>query len=327
MAAGYQQLPHTHYPMGRIAIMGAGAVGCYYGFKLARAGHDVVLIGRPQLVEAVERQGLRLETQTFDEHVRVSASTEGSAVQGAQLVLFCVKSTDTESGVAAIKPHLAPDAVVLSLQNGVENVDRPHRLLPQEVIAAAVYVGVEIAGPGHVRHHGRGELVIGRSKASDDVARTLIAAGVPTDISDNMRGALWAKLITNCMYNALSAITQLPYGRLVKGEGVTVVLRDLVDECVAVAKADGVTLPGDVDAAVRKIAETAAGQYSSTAQDLARGKRSEIDHLNGFIVRRGKALGVATPANRLLHAIVRLIETSSGFIASARNHRLAGVES
>src|SRR5712671_2481899 len=100
MATAYQQLPRTRYPMGRIAVMGAGAVGCYYGFKLARAGHDVVLIGRPQLVEAVERQGLRLETQTFDEHVRVSASTEGSAVQGAQLVLFCVKSTDTESGAA-----------------------------------------------------------------------------------------------------------------------------------------------------------------------------------------------------------------------------------
>src|SRR6267154_4066529 len=247
----------------KIAVMGAGAVGCYYGGMLARAGHDVTLIGRPQHVEAIQRHGLRLETQTVDERIRVAASTEASAVQGAQLALFCVKSTDTESGAAAIKPHLAPDAVVLSLQNGVENADRLRTLLPQEVIAAAVYVGVEMAGPGHVRHHGRGELVIGRSKASDDVARALIAAGVPTDISDNLRGALWAKLITNCAYNALSAITQLPYGRLMKGEGMTVVLHDLVDECVAVAKADGVTLPGDVNAAVRKIAETAAGQYSS----------------------------------------------------------------
>ena len=140
MATGYQQLPHTHYPMGRIAVMGAGAVGCYYGFKLARAGHDVVLIGRPQLVEAVERQGLRLETQTFDEHVRVSASTEGSAVQGAQLVLFCVKSTDTEGGAAAIKPHLAP--------NGVENADRLRALLPQEVAAAVVYIGTEMVARG-----------------------------------------------------------------------------------------------------------------------------------------------------------------------------------
>src|SRR3984957_10593722 len=289
--------------------MGAGAVGCYYGFMLARAGHDVVLIGRPQHVEAIARHGLRLETQTFDEHVRVPASTEGSAVQGAQLVLFCVKSTDTAGGAAAIRPYLAPHALVLSLQNGVENAEQLRTLLPQEVAAAVVYIGTEMAGPGHVRHHGRGELVIEPSKARDDVAHASIAAGVPTDISDNVRGALWAKLILNCVYNALSAITQLPYGRLVKGEGVTLVMRDLVDECVAVAKADDVTIPGDVDAAVRKIAETVPGQYSSTAQDLARGKRSEIDHLNGLIVRRGESLGVATPANRLLHAIVKLIES------------------
>src|SRR3984893_5765252 len=188
----------------KIAVMGAGAVGCYYGGMLARAGHDVVLIGRPQHVEAVERQGLRLETQTFDERIRVSASTEASAVQGAQLVLFCVKSVDTESGAAAIKRHLTPNAVVLSLQNGVENADRLRALLPQEVIAAAVYGRVEMAGAGHVRHHGRGELVIERSKASVDLARALIRAGVSTDVSDNVRGALWTKLITNCAYNALS---------------------------------------------------------------------------------------------------------------------------
>ena len=293
----------------KIAVMGAGAVGCYYGGMLARAGLDVVLIGRRQHVEAIERHGLRLETQTFDEHIRVSARTEGSAVQGAQLVLFCVKSNDTESGAAAIGPHLMPDAVVLSLQNGVENADRLRALLRQEVIAAAVYIGVEMAGPGHVKHHGRGELVIEPSKDGDGIARALKAAGVPTDISDNVRGALWAKLILNCAYNALSAITQLPYGRIVKGEGVGAVMRDLVAECVAVAHADGVILPGDVDAAVRGIAETMPGQYSSTAQDLARGKRSEIDHLNGLIVRRGEALGVATPANRMLHAIVKLIES------------------
>jgi 2-dehydropantoate 2-reductase len=238
----------------KIAVMGAGAVGCYYGFKLARGGHDVVLIGRPQHVEAIERQGLRLETQTLDECIRVSASTEAGAAQGAQLVLFCVKSTDTESAATAIKPHLSPDALVLSLQNGVENADRLRALPQQEVIAAAVYVGTEMAGPGHVRHHGRGELIIEQSKVSDHVARVLIAAGLPTDISNNVRGVLWAKLITNCAYNALSAITQLPYGRLVNGEGVTAVMRDLVDECVAVAKADAVTIPGDVDGAVRKIA-------------------------------------------------------------------------
>jgi 2-dehydropantoate 2-reductase len=309
VATGQQQVPHAHHSIGPVAVMGAGAVGCYYGFKLARAGHDVMLIGRPQHVEAVERQGLRLETQTFDERIGVSASTEASAVQGAQLVLFCVKSSDTESAAAAIKPHLAPDASVLSLQNGVENADRLRTVLLQEVIAAAVYVGAEMAGPGHVRHHGLGELVIERSKASDDIARALIASGVPTDISDDVRGVLWMKLITNCAYNALSAITQLPYGRVAKGEGMEAVLRDLTDECIAVAKADGVRLPGDAHAAVRKIRETAPGQYASTAQDLARGKRSEIDHLNGFVVRRGEALGVATSSNRMMHAIVNLLES------------------
>ena len=293
----------------KIAVMGAGAVGCYYGGMLARAGHEVVLIGRPQHVAAIERQGLRLETQSFDERIRIGASTEASAVQGAPLVLFCVKSTDTETAAAALRPHLAPEALVLSLQNGVENADQLRALLPQAVAAAVVYIGTQMAGPGHVRHHGRGELVIEPSTASAEVARAFIAAGVPTEISDNVRGALWAKLILNCAYNALSAITQLPYGQLVAGAGITAVMRDIVDECVAVAQADGVTIPADVDAAVRKIAETVPGQYSSTAQDLARGKRSEIDHLNGFIVRRGEALGVAAPANRVLHTIIKLIES------------------
>ena len=293
----------------QIAVMGAGAVGCYYGGMLARAGHDVVLIGRPEHVAAIEREGLRLETQSFDERIRVRASMEASAVRGATLVFFCVKSTDTDSAALAIKPYLDADALVLSLQNGVENADRLRALLPQEVAAAVVYIGTEMAGPGHVKHHGRGELVIEPFKTSDIVARTLIAAGVPTAISDNVRGELWAKLILNCVYNALSAITQMPYGQLVKGDGIPAVIRDIVDECVAVAHADGVRIPGDVDAAVRKIAETVPGQYSSTAQDLARGKRSEIDHLNGLIVRRGAALGVATPANRLLQVIVKLLES------------------
>jgi 2-dehydropantoate 2-reductase len=132
---------------------------------------------------------------------------------------------------------------------------------------------------------------------------------VPTEISDNVRGALWAKLILNCAYNALSALAQLPYGQLVQRAGVTDVMRDVVVECVAVAQADRVVIPGDVDDAVRRIAETMAGQYSSTAQDLARGRRSEIDHLNGYVVRRGAALGVATPANRVLHTLVKLVES------------------
>jgi 2-dehydropantoate 2-reductase len=292
----------------KIAVMGAGAVGCYYGGMLARAGHEVVLIARPQHALAVEQDGLRMETKAFDEQVRLAASSDASAVRGAKLVLFCVKSTDTESAGAQMLPHLAPDALILTLQNGVDNADRLRTVLPQhEVAAAVVYVATEMAGPGHVRHHGRGELVIEPSSASETVARMLIAAGVPTEVSGNARGALWAKLILNCAYNAVSAITQLPYGKMVEGEGVRDAMRDVVAECLAVAKAEGVIVPADMLTAVDKLAASMPSQYASTAQDLARGKRTEIDYLNGLIVRRGGALGIATPANRVLWALVKLM--------------------
>ena len=296
----------------QVAVMGAGAVGCYFGGMLARAGHRVTLIARPQHVEAIARDGLRMETKTFDEHVRLEATSHIASVQGAGLVLFCVKSNDTESAGEQIRPHLAPGVLVLCLQNGVDNADRLRRVLPDhDVAAAVVYVATEMAGPGHVRHHGRGELVIEPSRASAAVAQALIAAGLPTDVSDNVRGALWLKLILNCAYNAVSAIAQRPYGENVQGEGVWDVMRDVVDECLAVAKAEGVQVPGDPHAAVRKLVESMPGQYSSTAQDLARGKRSEIDYLNGLIVRRGAALGIPTPANRVLWALVKLIESKS----------------
>ncbi|APW38077.1 2-dehydropantoate 2-reductase [Rhodoferax koreense] len=294
----------------KIAVMGAGAVGCYYGGMLARAGHEVVLIGRPQHVEAVLRDGLLLDTQTFTAHVPMAASTDASAVAGAALVLFCVKSTDTESAAAEMRPHLLPGALLLSLQNGVDNADRLQAALPdQEVAASVVYVASEMAGPGHIRHHGRGELVLAATKTTPQVAAMLTDAGVPTEVSDNVAGALWAKLILNCAYNALSAIAQLPYGRVVAGEGVPAVMRDVVDECVAVARANGVRLPGDPHVAVEQLVLSMPNQYSSTAQDMARGKRSEIDHLNGYVMRRGEALGVATPVNRALHTLVKLIES------------------
>ena len=295
-------------PRLQVAVMGAGAVGCYYGGMLARAGHAVVLIGRPDHVQAVRQRGLRLQTLDFDEHVPLAADTEASAAAGADVVLFCVKSTDTERAGQQLQPHLAPGALVLTLQNGVDNAARLRARLSQPVAAAVVYVATEMAGSGHVRHHGRGELVVEPSVRSAEVARAFADAGVPTEVSDNVRGALWGKLVLNCAYNAMSALTQRPYGWLAAQDGVKAMLRDVVDECLAVAEASGIEVPGDVDLAVRRIAETMPTQLSSTAQDLARGRPSEIDHLNGLVVRRGEALGVPTPANRVLHTLVKLVE-------------------
>lgn len=292
--------------------MGAGAVGCYFGALLAQAGHAVTLIGRPALVDAVHRDGLRLETASGTTRVAVQASTEPVSVRAAQLVLVCVKSGDTEAAGALLAPHLAPDALVWSLQNGVDNALRLQAAVRREVTPVLVYVAVEMAGPGHVKHHGRGDLVIGPSAANTAWAALFVQAGVPVEISANVVGAQWAKLILNCAWNALSAITRLPYGALMQQAGVEALLHDVVNECLAVARAEGVVLPGDAVAMwahVKGIAATMPNQLSSTAQDIARGRASEIDHLNGHVIRRGAAHGIATPANRALHTLVRAIES------------------
>jgi 2-dehydropantoate 2-reductase len=295
----------------KVAVLGAGAVGCFFGGMLARAGHEVTLIGRPAHVAAFKAKGLHFEGLKFDEHVPVKASTEPGAVRGARLILFCVKSTDTEDAAAQIAPFLDANVIVVNLQNGVDNTERIQARISQPVIPAVVYVATEMAGPGHLKHHGRGDLVIGSPHAAcnDSVKTWFEAAGVPVVVSDNVAGELWAKLVVNCAYNALSAITQLPYGKLIAGPGIRDVMRDVVEETLAVARASGVAMaPGTLERTY-KIAESMPTQFSSTAQDLARGKPTEIEHLNGLVVRRGAALGVPTPANRVLTALVRLLES------------------
>ena len=300
---------------GRVAVVGAGAVGCWYGGMLARAGVPVTLVGRPMHVDAMRRDGLRLSSAAQDEHIRVDASADLSAVAGAALVLVCVKSTDTDATGVELALHLAPDARVLSLQNGVDNSPRLQAATGRPVAPAVVYVACEMAGPGHVRHLGRGELVIpadmgvSAGLSAADIVALFARAGVPVDLSDNVVGALWGKLLLNCGYNAISAITDTPYGRMVTLPGIAQTVHDAVVECLAVAAALGVVIPGDVWAAIARIATSMPGQVSSTCQDLRRGKPTEIDHLNGFIVREGERLGVPVPLNRALHALVKALET------------------
>ena len=302
----------------RVAVVGAGAVGCFYGGMLARAGHDVTLIGRPLHVDAIRQAGLHFEGLRFDEHIAVRASTEADAVRDARLVLVCVKSTDTEAAAAQIAPWLDHDSIVLSLQNGVDNAERIQRLVARPVIAAVVYVATEMAGPGHLRHHGRGDLVIGSlgestppllAEALASVQRWFAQADVPVTVSDNIAGELWTKLVVNCAYNAISAIGRAPYGTMSGSPGIRDVMRDVVGEALAVAAACGVRMAPDLLAGVYRIAEAMPKQVSSTAQDLARARPTEIDHLNGYLVRQGEAHGVPVPVNRVLHSLVKLIES------------------
>jgi 2-dehydropantoate 2-reductase len=277
---------------------------------LSRAGHQVMLIGRTQHVEAIRQHGLLMDTTTFRAHIPVGASTEVSDIQGASLVLCCIKSSDTENAAAMMAPYVRPDAIVLSLQNGIDNAERLRTQLLRPVHPAVVYVAVEMMGPGHLKHHGRGELVVGPSAMSTEMLVDFVNAGVPVHVSDNVMGELWAKLILNCAYNAISAITKLPYGPLFENEGARDLMRLVVHECLAVAQRESITLPGDSWQGVERIAATMSAQLSSTAQDLIRGRRSEMNHLNGYIVRRGKSLGIDTPANQALYSIVNLLESA-----------------
>jgi len=311
-------------PFRSIAVVGAGAVGSFYGAMLARAGHAVTLIARPAHVQAIEREGLRLQMGGRIETIRTAARTDIDSVGDADLVLFCVKSTDTETVAREMAPHLGDDALVLSLQNGVENAATIARHVRQAVVPAVVYVATAMPEPGLVAHHGRGDLVIGpidaRAARDPALAARLQAlvdlfatAQVPVRISADVMAELWSKLMVNCAYNAISGIAQASYGKLAALGEVLALQETVVREVVALAEAEGVDLPlAPALEAMRKIAPAMPAQLSSTAQDMARGKPSEIDHLNGFVARRGAALGVATPANQALYALVRLIESERG---------------
>lgn len=305
-----------------IAVVGAGAVGSFFGAMLAKAGHRVTLIGRAPHVQAVLRDGLQLHMGGQVEAVRIGASSDIAAVRGADLVLFCVKSTDTDAAARQIAPYLAADAVVLSLQNGVDNPPAIARHVTQTVVPTVVYVATAMPEPGVVKHFGRGDLVIGPLDAAaardaatarklQAVADLFATAKVPVRVSPDVMVELWSKLMVNCAYNAISGLAQLPYGRMAALPAVREVMQATVREVVAVAQAEGVQLPlqASLDA-MAKIAAAMPAQLSSTAQDMARGKPSEIDHLNGYVARRGAELGIATPVNQTLHALVKLVESA-----------------
>jgi len=289
---------------------------------LARAGHRVTLIGRPAHAQAIKRDGLKLDLAKSPriETVQIEASSEFSSLQTADLVLFCVKSTDSASVALQIDPYLAPHALIMSLQNGVENAALIAQQIPHAVIPCVVYVASEITAPGCVKHHGRGDLVIGTMQPSrlidpqktlQEIVELFGSAQVPVQISQNVMAELWSKLMINCAFNAISGLAQIQYGKLAALASVRSTQTALVKEVIAVAHADGIHLSEAIALqAVEQISVTMGSQKSSTAQDMARSKPSEIDHLNGFIVRRGQALGVATPVNQALFALVKLVEST-----------------
>jgi 2-dehydropantoate 2-reductase len=308
-------MPQNAWP--KIAVVGAGAVGGYFGGMLTCAGAPVVMIGRPAFVEAVKKDGLFLDTLHFQESVRVEAVTDLSGIPAAEIVLFCVKTTDNAATARAIAPLLASGALVVSFQNGVDNVEQIHAAAGIEALPAVVYVAASVPHPGRVKHVGRGDLAIGpRNAKTERVASLFERAGVPCRISENIEGDLWTKLIWNCALNAISALAKVKYGQIGVSDDARKVVETAVYEVLAVARAANIQPPGLEDpkaalAGAFKITTQMAEAFSSTAQDLMRGKRTEIDSLNGYVSRRAAELGVPTPVNHALYALVKLAEGRS----------------
>ena len=301
----------------KIAVVGAGAVGGYFGGMLARAGASVVMIGRAPFVEAVTKNGVLLDTLHFKESVRVQAAIELEAARGAEVVLFCVKTTNTVETARALAPLLARDAIVISMQNGVDNAEQIRAASGIDALGAVVYVAASVPQPGTIKHVGRGDLVIGpRNVRTERLASLFEPAGVPCRISDNIEGELWTKLTWNCALNAISALGRAKYGQIAASEDARKVVAEIVDEVLAVARAANIHPPGLEDpkaalAGALKVAAQMSEALSSTAQDMLRNKRTEIDSLNGYISRRGAQLGVPTPVNHALYTLVKLAESGS----------------
>jgi 2-dehydropantoate 2-reductase len=298
----------------KIAVVGAGAVGGYFGGMLAHAGARVIFIGRPAFVDAVKQNGLFLDTVQFQERVKVEASTDFAAARGAEIILFCVKTTDTAETARALAKVLSKDAVIVSMQNGVDNAEQIETASGLKALPAAVYVAASVPAPGTVKHVGRGDLVLGpKNEITERFAAVFTRAKVPCRISENLIGELWTKLVWNCALNALSALGKVTYGEILASADAKQLLETTVYEVLAVAKASGIKPAGLEDpkaalAGAYKVAEQMAATRSSTSQDIMRNKKTEIDSLNGFIVRRGKQLNIPVPVNHALFTLVKLAE-------------------
>ena len=297
------------------AVIGPGAVGCFFGGMLARAGAPVTFFGRPGSagahLAALREHGLRFDGVDVQETLAIEVKELGAELARYELVLFCVKSMDTESAAEGIRPHLHSDALVASLQNGIDNVGK---LAAQgiEALPTVVFVAAAIDTPGTITHRGRGDLVIGDPKQRENAERVAAwfeAADVPCPVSDDIRRDQWIKLTLNSMTNATSALTGASYRRLAEFEPTWDVALAIAREAIAVAAAEDTAL--DIDEIVALgmgIVENVGDATSSTQQDIAAGRRTEIDALNGYISRRGAELGIATPINDTVGALLRLRE-------------------
>ena len=298
----------------RIGVVGAGGTGGYFGGLLARAGQDVTFIARGAHLEALRARGLTVESTlagTFT--VPVQATDDPREVGPVDLILFCVKTYDTDDAAEGIRPLIRPDTTCLSLQNGIDNEERISRATGHTSgIGAVAYIVSAIKAPGVVAQTagpGRiifGELSGGASERTERLYEVLQRAGIAAEVHSDIRVTIWQKFLFICAFSGVTALTRLPIGTILADRATHALFRGTSEEVEAVARAGGIDLPGDcVEQALSTAAAVEPWGRGSLYHDLAGGRRLELEGLNGEVVRRGRENGVSTPLNFAIYAALR----------------------
>ncbi len=298
----------------KILVVGPGAMGCLFASRLQKAGYMVALLDySKERAERINAQGIIVEDVTGEYNVKVPVLS-GELSSPPDLVLICVKSYKTREAGQAIEPWVPPQTTILSLQNGVGNIEILQEIFGSErVLGGVTAEGATLLGTGKIRHAGQGETIIGPKKGFEGTVEKIIAAfngaGFKTRSVNNVDDLIWGKLIINVGINALTAITRLKNGRLPYISGTRLILEEAVKEAVSVARAKNIQLPyADPVGRVLEVCEATAENIASMLQDVLKRKLTEIDFINGAIVREGKSLGIPTPVNFVLTSLVQAVQ-------------------
>jgi len=297
----------------RVAVMGSGGIGGFYGGKLAAAGEDVTFIARGAHLEAIRRNGLQVKSVAGDFQVRPNATDNPATIGSAEMVLFCVKGYDTETAAERIRPLVGSETAVLCLQNGVDNEEKLARILgASHVVGGVVHILSTISAPGIISQVAGpctlkcGEMAGGPSSRVARIVDAFVRAGVRAEASANLLVDLWEKFLFICAQGGVTALTRLGIGEILGCPETAGFYRAVMEEIAAVGRAKGVALPADaVERAIAFAGTLQPTMRSSLAHDLEHGNRLEIDALMGAVVRYGAEVGVPTPLNAAVYACLR----------------------
>lgn len=297
----------------RIAIVGAGGVGGYFGARLASAGADVTFLARGAHLEAMRSKGLTLRSVKGDLHLpRVNATGDPSAIGPADVVFFTVKLYDTEAAARLLLPLVGPDTAVISLQNGVDSVEIVTRAVGRPHTAGGtVYVAAVIAEPGVIKHSALDHLIFGeldgtRTPRLERLLDACKPAGFQATLSENIHVDIWTKFVRLSVFSGMTAVTRSPIGPIVADPDLFAMLKTAAREAMAVARAKGIPIPDSViDEVERSYVALPPHMKSSLLEDLERGRRLELPWLSGAVVRIGDEVGVATPTHRFIATVLK----------------------